>query len=143
MSDLAARMLRLRDEQRLEIDDAVIRQAAKDSIGSIESLDSRFRMAGLPQKNDVLRTLLKLRADAQKPVTPTAPGNGRPPSGSVGPPSSTGKSRTHQRVPHRWRGRSRSRSRPMSRLGRRRRGTECRRPTFRSRSRSFRVRCRQ
>ena len=50
MKDLAERMIALRDQRGLQIgEDGIIMLAAKDSRGTFESLDSRFRMAGLPQ----------------------------------------------------------------------------------------------
>jgi Double-GTPase 2 len=65
MKDLAARMIALRDQRGLQIgEDGIILLAAKDSKGTFESLDSRFRMAGLPQSPAVLRVLVDLRAEA-------------------------------------------------------------------------------
>ncbi len=66
MMDLTAQMCVLRDEQRLRLSDALIRQAAKDTFGKVESLDRRFRMAGLPQPGAVLRQLLSLREQAEQ-----------------------------------------------------------------------------
>ena len=91
MSDLATRMLALRDRKGWTLADSLIRQAARDTTGTVESLATRFRYAGVPQPATVLAQLVQLRAEAvqggvqggDEPPTPdtTAPGDradGRP-----------------------------------------------------------------
>ncbi|GAA2014583.1 hypothetical protein JL107_08555 [Nakamurella flavida] len=86
---LALRMYALRDEYGLKLVDAVIRQAAKDAGGTLESLDRRFRMAGLPQPRNILRQLVELRTTAEKALPPPSPGfvvDGPTPDAPVSPP---------------------------------------------------------
>ena len=109
MKDLAERMIALRNQRGLQIgEDGIILLAAKDSRGTFESLDSRFRMAGLPQTPAVLRVLVDLRAEAMR-REPEGRNGARPPAASTpalshtlsanasprparadGPPASTG-----------------------------------------------------
>lgn len=93
-ADLAAAMCVLRDQQGLTLADQLIRQAARDSEGTVESLASRFRLAGRPQAPDVLVQLVRLREDAVRglagPIsTPTAPGATGPRPAVVSQPRET------------------------------------------------------
>lgn len=88
MKDLAERMIALRNQRGLQIgEDGIIAIAAKDSRGTFESLDSRFRMAGLPQTPAVLRVLVDLRAEAMKSASDGV--NGASPARSVAAPGTT------------------------------------------------------
>src|SRR6476659_2653496 len=92
MTDLAERMRELRDRQGLPLADALVRQAARDSIGTVESLGSRFMLAGLPQSTEVLRQLLALRQEASRPApTPrqALPTPQYHPPAQTGPPTPT------------------------------------------------------
>jgi len=66
MADLVEQMRALRDRKGLVLADALVRQAARDSIGTVESLGSRFMLAGLPQPPEVLRQLVDLRNEASR-----------------------------------------------------------------------------
>ncbi len=95
MKDLAERMIALRNQRGLQIgEDGIIMLAAKDSRGTFESLDSRFRMAGLPQTPAVLRVLVDLRAEAMRRESEV--GNGALP-GRTGPAGSGPTQRTPSR----------------------------------------------
>src|ERR1700712_5791200 len=103
MADLVEQMRALRDRKGLVLADALVRQAARDSIGTVESLGSRFMLAGLPQPPEVLRQLVDLRNEASRsgplpplkvqPAGPAGPAATAPPTGGAteqewaGPPS--------------------------------------------------------
>jgi hypothetical protein len=91
MTDLAARMRTLRDRKGWRLTDGLIRVAARNEDGSVESLDRAFRRTGVAQTPEVLGQLLNLRAEAERELA-----QDRPPIASAEsvPPSAPGSAAT-------------------------------------------------
>jgi hypothetical protein len=80
-------MMVLRDRKGWQLADTLIRQAARDTNGTVQSLATRFLQAGVPQPATVLAQLVQLRAEAVQAgdgaatagaTDPGDPADGRP-----------------------------------------------------------------
>lgn len=86
MADLVATMTALRDAKGWPLADGLIRAAARNDGGSIDSLDRAFRRTGVEQPREVLGRLVELRAAAEQMLARSPAG---PPSTPVTGPSSS------------------------------------------------------
>lgn len=89
MTDLAQKMLALRDRKGWNLADGLVRQAAKDAEGTVESLTTRFRYVGVTHPSEVLQQLVQLRHEALSGSADngsgTATGVGSGPADGSGP----------------------------------------------------------
>lgn len=121
MADLVTTMTALRDARGWRVPDGLIRAAARNDGGSIESLDRAFQRTGVQQPREILGQLVELRAEAERMLarqlatsapSPSAPGTGPspfpaaaapPPAASPSPGSGPGRATDPHAHPE-WQG---------------------------------------